>query len=584
MNFKTFDSRLTEILDWMSEFEKGLPAWGLWLSSAQILDVLQEGLDGLFLGDQLTRNQTFLELMAFDQFRLDWGSERLELAGELEAQFPNQSNEDKIAAFRNGWYLAWIGELERRHPVLAELGSLKLSLEMEELKTAILEKRKISRHMALLRLREQVSSHLKVNRLGNRLTYRELYHQVNKKRLRWSVRNLVEEMDTEVFRLLPCWLASPETVSALFPLKGKFDLVIFDEASQCPVERGLPAMLRGKQVVIAGDSRQLRPSDFYQVKWESEEEGMEFEVESLLELAGHFFEKEQLKGHYRSADPGLIHFSNAHFYGNQLETLPDFQTARAGKPPFSWEKTEGIWENQVNKTEADAVAERVKSILTLAPGDSIGIVTGNYFQMELIRETLWKAGIQDGEIKVRNIENVQGDEFDQVILSLGYAPNREGKLITNFGLLGKSGAENRLNVAITRARKMMHVISSIDPEDFRPGQLQNQGLALLREFLGFVKGQSKRRDIPAPEVGALGYEVDWSLKNRLLKLDLAYSKDIPSSVMDLVKIDSAGDPLAVLTDDQRFFNAPTAKAAMAYHPILLEEKGWRWEWMWSRRF
>jgi hypothetical protein len=171
-----------------------------------------------------------------------------------------------------------------------------------------------------------------------------------------------------------------------------------------------------------------------------------------------------------------------------------------------------------------------------------------------------------------------------VILSLGYAPNREGRLITNFGLLGKAGAENRLNVAVTRARKMMHVISSIDPEDFRPGQLQNQGLALLREFLGFVKSQSKRRDIPAPEVGAPGYEVDWSLKNRLLELDLAYSKDIPSSVMDLVKIDALGDSLAVLTDDQRFFNAPTAKAAMAYHPILLEEKGWRWEWMWSRRF
>jgi hypothetical protein len=482
MDFKSFESRLTEVMNWAKDFEKNSQSWKLWLCPMQILDVLREGLTQLALDKELMLNQTFSELIAFDQFQRQWGLENRELAKEIESQFPGPDLDPKISAFRNGWYLAWIGELERRNPVLAEAGSLKLSQEMDELMTAILEKRKISRHMAQLRLREQVSSQLEVNRLGNRVTYRELHHQVSKKRLRWSVRKLVEEMETEVFRLLPCWLASPETVSALFPLKQGFDLVIFDEASQCQVERGLPAMLRGKQVVVAGDSKQLRPSDFYQVKWESEEEGMEYEAESLLELAGHFFEKQQLKGHYRSADPGLIHFSNSHFYNSQLETLPDYQTVRSGKTPFSWEKTEGIWENQVNKTEADAVVERLKSIQHSFPKDSIGIVTGNYFQMELIREKLWKAGIQDGDIKVRNIENVQGDEFDQVILSLGYAPNREGKLITNFGLLGKAGAENRLNVAITRSRKMMHVISSIDPEDFRPGQIQNPGLALLRDF------------------------------------------------------------------------------------------------------
>ena len=90
---------------------------------------------------------------------------------------------------------------------------------------------------------------------------------------------------------------------------------------------------------------------------------MEYEAESLLELAGHFFEKHQLKGHYRSADPGLIHFSNSNFYDNQLETLPDYETSKGGKPAFTWEKVEGIWENQVNKTEADAVVEKVKIIL-----------------------------------------------------------------------------------------------------------------------------------------------------------------------------------------------------------------------------
>ncbi len=584
LNWEEFRARLSRIYYWFKDLEDALPGLKLWLSSAQLVEILQEGITGLSLDQELSLNNMFVELVSFDRFLGDWGIGNLKLADEIENQFSDLTLTSKLSAFKNGWYLAWIGEIERRNPVLTEAGSQKLVQEMNELKTAILEKRKISRHMALLRLREQVSSNLEFNRLGNRLTYRELHHQVSKKRLRWPIRKLVENLEEEVFRLLPCWLASPETVSALFPLQKKFDLVIFDEASQCQVERGLPAMLRGKQVIVAGDSKQLKPSDFYQVKWESEEEGMEFEAESLLELAGHFFEKHQLKGHYRSADPGLIHFSNAHFYNNQLETLPDYQTVLAGKTPFFWEKVEGIWENQVNRTEAEAVLEKVKAIQNAASNDSIGIVTGNYFQMELIREKLWKAGIQSENIKVRNIENVQGDEFDQVILSLGYAGNREGKLITNFGLLGKPGAENRLNVAITRARKMMHVISSIDPEDFRPRQLQNPGLALLREFLGFVRLQSRQREIPAPELKVTGYELDWSLKSRLLASDPDFIKEIPSSVMDLMKVDSSGNFTAVLTDDQRFFNAPTAKSALAYHPILLEEKGWNWEWKWSRMF
>jgi hypothetical protein len=584
LDFLSFQTHLRKIANWSTKFERSSQSWTHWLSHFQIIKILKKGPTQLLPDNDLTLNQTFAELIAFDQFLDDWGNEKRELAAIIQSQFPNHEVEDKLTAFRNGWNLAWIGEMERRNPVLSEAGSLKLSTEMAELQTAILEKRKIARHVALLRLREQVCVHLEFNRLGNRLTYRELLHQVSKKRQRWSVRKLAGELGSEVFRLLPCWLASPETVSALFPLMQNFDLVIFDEASQCPVERGLPAMLRGKQVVVAGDSKQLRPSDFYQVKWESEEEGMEYEAESLLELAGHFFEKIQLKGHYRSSDPALIHFSNSHFYNNKLETLPDYLTFLAGNSPFSWQKVEGIWENQMNKTEADSVVEKVETILRNNPSDSIGVVTGNYFQMELIREKLWKSGIQSDKIKVRNIENVQGDEFDQVILSLGYAANREGKLITNFGLLGKSGAENRLNVAITRARKMMHVISSIEPEDFRPGQLTNPGLTLLREFLSWVKAQSLTRAVPSPEVAVAGFEIDWSLKNRLLAEDNRYSRKIPSAVMDLVWTDLEGEQAAILTDDQRFFNAPTAKAAMAYHPILLEEKGWKWEWKWSRRF
>jgi len=590
-NWKVFENKLKEFMDFLDgiqeefqEFERNLISWRVYLSLGQLEELLFKSTkasnDNLF--------QTFSELKAFDQFLDQWDLNKRMLADLLEAEFSELSPNEQIQIFENTWYACWTSEIEKRTPILAEAGGLKLKNEMEELKTAILQKRSIAKDVALLRLREQMSSNLEFNRLGNRLTYRDLTHQANKKRQRWPIRKLVEEMGEEVFRLLPCWLASPETVSAIFPFanisSGIFDLVIFDEASQCQVERGLPAMLRGNQVVVAGDSKQLRPSDFYQMKWENDDEGVEYESESLLELAGYYFEKRQLRGHYRSADPGLIYFSNTHFYGNQLETVPDYPTVKAKNPAFSWHKVEGVWENQINKTEAEAVVELVNRLISEKPNDSIGIVTGNYFQMELIRENLWESGLRQTNIKVRNIENVQGDEFDQVILSLGYAPNRAGKLVTNFGLLGKPGAENRLNVAISRARKMMHVISSIDAVDFRPTQLQNLGITLLKEYLTFVKQQASSPNIPASEVTMAGFEIDWSLKNKLLNRDKSYSKEIPSSVMDLVQIVSADDEIAILTDDQRFFNTSTAKAAIAYHPILLEQKGWDWKWEWSRSF
>lgn len=570
-------SELDILHRYLEYFEGEYARWRIYLSPPQVSQLLFENLKA----SKTNLLQTFSELVAFDLFLESWSLDKQKIAEKM-LEFSTPSNSEKpIEIFWNSWYLTWVGELERRNPVLAEVGSLKMQQEMVEMKEAILEKRKISRFMTLLRLREQMTDSMEFNRLGNRLTYRDLLHQVSKKRQKWPIRKLVKEFYQEIFRLIPCWLASPETVSALFPMEQTFDLVIFDEASQCPVERGLPSMFRGKQVVVAGDSKQLRPSDFYQVKWESEEDGVEYEAESLLELTGNYFEKTNLTGHYRSAEPSLIDFSNRKFYEGKLEVLPDLKTVLEGKTPFTWDKIEGVWENQINKSEADVVVEKVKVILSTSPNDSIGIVTGNYFQMELIRERLWEAGIQQAEIKVRNIENVQGDEFDQVILSLGYAPNREGKLVTNFGLLGKSGAENRLNVAITRARKAMHVISSIEPEDFRPGQLNNPGLFLLREFLEFVQGQAKKLSFEGTEIESKGYEIEWSLKNQLLKSDSNLSKRVPSVVMDLLKTGTEG-PVAILTDDQRFFNSPTAKAAMAYHPILLEAKGWKWEWRWSR--
>lgn len=166
-------------------------------------------------------------------------------------------------------------------------------------------------------MREQAYKDIEVNRLGNPVTYRRLYAQVSKKRSLYPLRKLFELFSEEMLDLVPCWLASPETVSAVLPLERCFDLVIFDEASQCYAETGIPAMLRGKQVVVAGDAQQLKPSDIYRARWsgaEGEEQVEELSAESLLELCALYLPQTMLTQHYRSRYPELIEFSNRYFY------------------------------------------------------------------------------------------------------------------------------------------------------------------------------------------------------------------------------------------------------------------------------
>src|SRR5690606_17256617 len=200
---------------------------------------------------------------------------------------------------------------------------------------------------------------------------------------------LVTEMQGELLRLVPCWLASPEAVSAIFPMKEIFDLVIFDEASQCFAERGIPAMYRGRQVVIAGDAKQLRPFELYQVRWEEEDEDEpDTEVDSLLELAERYLEGVSLQGHYRSRSPELIDFSNRHFYDGNLRQLPDRHLLNRNEPAIRYLKVDGVWESNRNQVEAEAVVNQVFQLLSEHPDLELGVVTFNAEQQYLILDLL----------------------------------------------------------------------------------------------------------------------------------------------------------------------------------------------------
>ncbi|MCL6257518.1 AAA domain-containing protein [Aquiflexum sp. TKW24L] len=584
---REFIERIELVLNHIEQLEAKIPYWSLYLSKIQIQHLITEHTgEGILLLESQVK-EVFQDLVVFDRLRNRLKEQDVQVMEKILSTYPSRDFEDLKSLFLAGLKLSWIGHIETKYPALQDVVTSKTNQTQEELMEAVLEKWKLSKYIAEIRLRENTYRNLEFNRLGNLITYRELSHQVSKQKKIWSIKKLVENFEKEIFQLVPCWLASPETVSALFPLKQSFDLVIFDESSQCYVERGLPAMLRGKQTVIAGDSNQLRPFDLYQVRLETEEEGIEAETESLLELASAYFQKFWLQGHYRSEQLPLIHFSNQNFYENRLKMLTKLELVNSSDNPFRWEHVDGIWEKQTNIAEAEAVLEEMKTIQKSNPDFSIGVITFNFFQMEYIRELVTKESqIQQENISIKNIENVQGDEFDWVIFCIGYAKNKKGKLIANFGMLSKKGGVNRLNVAISRAKKKITLVSSIKPSDFNSDQLKNEGIKMLRDYLSFVIDISEGKSYKIPIQSPNRFESGWSLKDKIERhyQGFVLEKYYASTWMDLAVKDSGEYKEALLTDDQRLYDSTGAKEAFVYHPLQLREKGWPYKFYYSRQF
>ena len=554
------------------QWRKGLSDSQLWAS--------QQVQTAALLLSQLRRDFDLMQEMdgLYEQFQ----DNEKQVVKLLQADPATPLNE----LFQNSLRLYWLYDLEARYPILKSVSGLKMSQLEEELQDAIELKQTLSGELVRLRLREQTYSRLEHNRLGHVTTYRDLRHQVTKKRQIWPVRQLLGAYADEIFRLLPCWMASPETVSALFPMQpDAFDLVIFDEASQCFVEQGIPALLRGRQVVVSGDSQQLQPSDLYKVRFEEEPDSEpDLEVTSLLEWAARRYPQVWLRGHYRSRSFDLIDFSNRHFYKNQLQLLPEFQDVNDYSPGIQYKKIEGVWEKQTNPAEVRAVIEMMHYLSRSFPGQSIGIVTFNYFQQQLIEEELEKEKLPHHPTEplfVKNLENVQGDERDIIVFSVGYAPNRAGRMSMNFGNLNAAGGENRLNVAITRARHRVVVVTSIWPEQLRVEEATHRGPRLLKAYLAYARSVWEGGYRPSPTQERPPHLHEF-LHSRLQQTDPHLSRELPFA--DLAEKRQNRYLSVILTDDERYHEALSAKEAHGHLLLQLRAKGWPVRRIWSRQW
>ncbi len=375
----------------------------------------------------------------------------------------------------------------------------------------------------------------------------ELERSLAAQRRKMPIRRLMEDYGRYVGDLTPCFLMSPDSVARFLPPGSiEFDLVVFDEASQIEVPRAIGALGRSKAAIVVGDTRQMPPSKFGATGASEDDDGSldtVIDLESLLdECKESRLPTLTLQCHYRSKDEALIAFSNHHFYEDQLTTFP--APGRPGKSSVTWRRIDGRfrrsgmrvpdemspddWPTGTNRVEADAVvAEIVRRIEEFdrrqaasaapasTPGPSIGVVTSNIQQRDLIRDLLERCGndrvrelleltTADG-LLVQNLENVQGDERDVMLMSIGFSSEpvsasdgstTRSKLPMNFGPLNQKGGERRLNVAVTRAREEVMVFCSFDPEDMTVGPESPAGIRLLQSYLAAARdGVDKAGDI-----------------------------------------------------------------------------------------
>ena len=370
-----------------------------------------------------------------------------------------------------------------------------------------------------------------------------------------------------------------------------FDLVIFDEASQCFAERGIPAAYRGKQLVVAGDDMQLKPYELYQTRWEEDGDHPDLEVDSLLDLAKRYLPTVHLQGHYRSHSLELIDFSNRHFYEGRLQLLPDRNILNRQQPAIEYVQVDGVWENNANEREAQEVVDRVISLLSIDPEKEIGVVTFNAPQQMLILDLLEEQFANEGmsmpaSLFVKNIENVQGDEKDIIIFSVGYAPDKQKKMNMHFGSLNLVGGENRLNVAVTRAREKIILICSIQPEQLRTDDLKNDGPRLLRKYLEYAREVSQGQF--TPEIRPNGKQAaSWYLNRQIKQWGNdkfpEYSFEVNALPLADVHIKNDNGYLGiVLTDDMHYYSSLSDKDFFAYTPALMTKRNWNFHYVFSR--
>ena len=441
-----------------------------------------------------------------------------------------------------------------------------------------------------------------------------LMKEAAKKARHLPLRKLFARASTLLLRLKPCLMMSPLAVSTYLDSDDlQFDLVIFDEASQVRPHDAISAIYRGGQLVVAGDEQQLPPTSFFERTGgddlsSEDAEGPEdnlLGIESILGACGTIgLPRRRLRWHYRSRREPLIAFSNRHFYDDELVTFPGALDERAD-PAVRFEfVADGRWlsgrAGGFNAVEARRVAELVFGHFREHPGLSLGVIAFSQRQQVAILDELEAMRAADPTLEasfdesrdepffVKNLENVQGDERDAIILGVGYGPDESGRVALRFGPLNLAGGERRLNVAITRARSSMAVVSSMKAGQIDLSRTEAVGVRLLRAYLDFAERgvealrsevtQDGQRDFDSP----FEREVALGLERRGMSVHRQVG--CGGFRIDLALVDPARPGryvLGVECDGATYHSSATARDRDRLRQQVLEDLGWTICRVWS---
>ncbi len=404
--------------------------------------------------------------------------------------------------YKKTFYTQWVNYVTFRSDPLADFTRATQDMAVREFSKADRMQFDISR----ARIRSELSAKrpsLDLIIPGSQVAV--LRREGEKKRKQKTIRILFNEIGDLILLLKPCFLMSPLSVGTF--LSGSeisFDVVVFDEASQIFPQDAIGAVYRGKQLIVVGDSRQMPPTNFFtsMIEAESDEDtGDVADFESILDICQASFPQLSLKWHYRSRYESLIAFSNNNFYGGTLITFPSVTRDREGVGVDYCYVEDGVFNRKThqNAKEASRVLDMVYREISEHPERSLGVVAFSISQQEMIDRMLALRRREDPSFEaffgrdreepffIKNLETVQGDERDTIIFSTAYGKDESGRLYHNFGPLNRAGGERRLNVAVTRARENVILVSSMHFTDIDPKKSSAEGVAALRNYLQYAE-------------------------------------------------------------------------------------------------
>jgi hypothetical protein len=347
-------------------------------------------------------------------------------------------------------------------------------------------------------------------RVGDYTELNLLKHEINKQRKHIPIRKLLSRAGNALLELKPIFMMGPMSVAQY--LEGdnlSFDLIVMDEASQLRPEEAIGAIAKAKQLVVVGDPKQLPPTNFFDKLTESPDDENEDDVpavltgmESILDICQLLFTPTRsLRWHYRSQHESLIAFSNFHFYKNLIVFPSPFSKSPELGVKYRY-LPKGVYKDRQNFPEAQAVVDAVINHMIKSPHESLGVVTLNQTQRELIEELLeqkFKVFSETSSFRanwdkegwpffVKNLENVQGDERDVIYISttFGKAPGTS-KPKQNFGPISRPDGWRRLNVLFTRSRKRVELFTSMSAEDIVVDEKTPLGTKALHDYLDFAR-------------------------------------------------------------------------------------------------